>query len=216
MKLKHYIQDLIDRKEIEVDSSAQSSPNANLKIYQNAFPKHTSGTGPGNPTQSSEQGKGKQAENADRKDYTNAYINYDNLIGCISQVQSSINVIHVKGVDTQCAITTRRGRITVAGVGPAPSVGTQYNILEHLGNTPAQISILDLLRTSPAYQEILNKALHDSHVPSDINLTEFQNLVGHLSTSCGVSFRPTDIPSNETDHNLPLCIAVMVKIFSIK
>jgi hypothetical protein len=38
MKLKDYVQDLIDRKEITV--GAQTSPNAGLQIYQNAFPPH--------------------------------------------------------------------------------------------------------------------------------------------------------------------------------
>ncbi len=38
MKLKDYVQDLIDRKEIIV--GAQTSPNVGLHIYQNAFSPH--------------------------------------------------------------------------------------------------------------------------------------------------------------------------------
>ena len=92
----------------------------------------------------------------------------------------------------------------------------QYNIIEHLGNMSAQISILDLLCTSPIYREILDSALHESHVPIDINATEFRNLVGHLSTPCALSFKTSDIPKVEPDHTLPLRITIMVSNFSIK
>ena len=80
----------------------------------------------------------------------------------------------------------------------------------------AQISILDLLHTSPVYREILDSALHESHVPTDINATEFRNLVGHLSTPCALSFKTTDIPEVEPDHTLPLRIAIMVSQFAVK
>ena len=43
MQLKDYVQDLIDRKEITV--GAQTSPNSNLQIYQNAFPSHNQNPG---------------------------------------------------------------------------------------------------------------------------------------------------------------------------
>jgi len=81
---------------------------------------------------------------------------------------------------------------------------------------PIQISILDLLQTSPLYQEILDSTLRESHVPSDINATEFHNLVGPILASCALSFKTTDIPAVEPDHILSLCIAVMVLDFAVK
>ncbi|WP_044908681.1 retropepsin-like aspartic protease, partial [[Clostridium] innocuum] len=81
---------------------------------------------------------------------------------------------------------------------------------------PAQISILDLLRTSPIHQEILDKALKEGHVPTDINTTQFETLVGHLSAACALSFKESDIPDVAPDHTLPLRIAVMVRDFAIK
>lgn len=75
----------------------------------------------------------------------------------------------MKGTDTNCAVTTRCGHIIVADASTTSSSRAQYNLLEHLGNTPAQISILDLLRTLPVHQEILNKALQESHVPNNID-----------------------------------------------
>lgn len=94
-------------------------------------------------------------------------------------------------------------------------LATQYNILEHLGNMPTQISILDLLLTIPLYREILNNTLHESHFPSDINAIEFRNLVGHLFISCALSFKPSGVPEIGPDHILPLYIAIMVSDFTI-
>ena len=88
--------------------------------------------------------------------------------------------------------------------------------MEHLGNMPAQNSILDLLCTSPVYKDILDSALIESRVPSDINATNFCNLVGHLSSSCALSFKPTNIPMVEPDHTLPLHIAIMISNFVVK
>ena len=81
---------------------------------------------------------------------------------------------------------------------------------------PTQISILDLLRTSPLYQEILDSTLRESRIPSDINATEFHNLVGYLSASCALSFKTTNILVVEPDQTLPLRIAVMVSNFVVK
>lgn len=81
---------------------------------------------------------------------------------------------------------------------------------------PAQISILDLLCTSHVYKDILDSALIESCVPSDINATDFFNLVGHLSSSCALSFKPTEIPVVEPDHTLLLHKAIMVSNFAIK
>lgn len=192
-------------------------------MYQNSFPPHNTNLGkaPTNPPINKPNNtQGKQGDNRDKsQNYTLVYLDYGSLISCISQVEPSINVINIKGLDTQCALATRRTRLNITGPPiyapsrPPPSraspsesssLGLQYNILEHLGNTLAQISILDLLQTSPLYQEVLNNTLHESRVPSNINATEFCNLVGHLSASCALSFKTTDIPVFELDHILPL------------
>lgn len=91
-----------------------------------------------------------------------------------------------------------------------------YNILEYLGNMPTKISILDLLCTSPLYKEILDSVLHESRIPTDINAIEFRNLVGHLSTSCALSFKTSNILFIELGHILPLSIAIMVSNFEDK
>ena len=44
-----------------------------------------------------------------------------------------------------------------------------YDMLSQLGKTPAQISILELLTTSPIHKEILETTLLESHVLENIN-----------------------------------------------
>lgn len=81
---------------------------------------------------------------------------------------------------------------------------------------PTQISILDLLHSSPLYKDILDSSLIESHIPIDINAIDFRNLIGNLSSSCALSFKTIDIPFVEPNHTLPLCIAIMVSTFTIK
>lgn len=193
---------------------AQPSPNAGLMMYQNVFPPHNMNLGkaPANAPIKPNNAQGKQG---DKQNYTSAYLDYGSLISCITQVEPSVNVINIKGPNTQCVVATHQAwlKITVPSISmhvrspptwPPPSwafpsdshsLGPQYNILEHLGNTLAQISILDLLRTRPLYQEILDSTLCESCIPSNINTTDFCNLVSHLSASCSLSFKTTDIPA---------------------
>jgi hypothetical protein len=158
MQLKDYVQDLIDQKEVTVGAS--TSPNAGLQIYQNAFPPHNNigkAAVPNNNNNSKANINPPKPNNP--QDNTSAYLNYGSMIGCISQVEPSINVINIRGPNNQCTVTTRRTRVNITGPPTSAPSKAQYDILEHLGNMPAQISILDLLRTSPVFKEILDNAL---------------------------------------------------------
>ena len=126
MQLKDYVQDLIDRKEITV--GAQTSPNPGLKIYQNAFPSHNQNSGK-NPLQNNTVNNTNQKNNAQAKqgdkgnpsqDYTLAYLDYGNLIGCVSKTKPSVNVISIQGPNNECVVTTRQTRFNIARP-PAPT-----------------------------------------------------------------------------------------------
>ena len=73
-------------------------------MYQNVFPPHNTNQGKAlaNPlVNKSNNTPGKQGDNQDAsQDYTSAYSDYGSLIGFISQVEPSVNVINVKGPDT--------------------------------------------------------------------------------------------------------------------
>ena len=80
----------------------QPSPNVGLMMYQNDFPPHTTNQGkaPANPPGDKPNNTlGKQSDNREAsQDYTSAYLNYGSLIGCISQVEPSINIINIINV----------------------------------------------------------------------------------------------------------------------
>lgn len=86
---------------------AQASPNVGLLIYQNAFPPHNKNVGKAlvkNPTTKNAKKPNnvptKQCDNHNKShNYTLTYLDYSNLIGCISQIEPSINVINIKGLD---------------------------------------------------------------------------------------------------------------------
>ena len=73
-----------------------------------------------------------------------------------------------------------------------------------------QISILDLLCTSPQHQKILDQALKESVVPDNIDVAQFQAMVGSLSTSQHITFSPQDIPKDKPNHNDPLYLKVFI------
>lgn len=91
----------------------------------------------------------------------------------------------------------------------------RYDLLDQLGKTPAQISILELLKTSPVHKEILEQALLQSHVPDNINPTQFQALIGNLASQQHIIFNSKDAPANE-DHNKPLHIEALIYKHKVK
>lgn len=136
-----------------------TSSNSQLQIYQNTFPKHTQGDSTSNANSMSNNNNN-QNNSTNNISYKNVPSNYDGIVMCISQVEPRVSMIRAKGKDSQCVVTTHRTHIFIPGPStssqPTP-MSSQYNILDHLGKTLAQIFILDLLKSSPVHQEILTK-----------------------------------------------------------
>jgi len=129
---------------------------------------------------------------------------FDSVVGQIEESFSHVNTvtIRVQSQTPDCVVTTRRGRVTIHGATNQPTAADQpsssaltntlafkYNLLDHLGKTPAQITILELLHTSLLHKEILDKALMETQVPTDINVEQFQAMVAHLATPHSHLFR---------------------------
>lgn len=198
MKLKIYIQDLIDRGEIEVANAKPGNNNGKLKMYQEPFLKN-------------DKGKGLSSSTVNY-DYTNHIASFDSLVGRIEPTDIHVNVITVQGANplpsqsrpnpariviqgatpstsyspNDCNVTTHQGRVTMQGDPPPPkpppmSSTHRYDLLDQLGKTPAQISILEILKTSSIHKEILEQALLESRIPNNINATQFQALIGNLA-----------------------------------
>lgn len=154
MKLKIYIQDLIDRGEIEVANAKPGNNNDKLKMYQEPFPKNDKGKG--------------SSSNAMGYDCANHVTSFNFLVSRIEPADNYVNVITIQGVNppssqsrpnpariviqgvtpstshfqNDCNATTRRGRVTIQRVPPPPnpppmSSTHRYDLLDQLGKTPA-------------------------------------------------------------------------------
>jgi len=153
--LKDLNQNLIDRKQITFDDEPPTqNTNKDLNMYKEPFPNHGQGPNP-------DKGKG----------VNKASTSYDSIVGHFEE--SRVSTLTIKGKSTDCVVTTRHGRVTLRGPTPSPPTQSNYNLVEHLGKTPTQISILDILLSLPAHKAVLEKALQESLVPNNIAVTDF-------------------------------------------
>lgn len=96
------------------------------------------------------------------------------------------------------------------------STAKQYNLVDQLQKTHAQISILELLKLSPTHKEILERALIDTTVSKDLDIDQFQTMVGHLTTPHCLSFTEEDNMSLQHPHNAPLQIEIPIHKMHVK
>ncbi|GLJ14817.1 hypothetical protein SUGI_0240950 [Cryptomeria japonica] len=195
-------------------------------MFKEPFPKH-------------DKGKAKAAD--DQTNYNRASYNYDSTINHISMDNyvSTIIIkdkmpenstqrpkIVLKGIGSsseptsECNVTTCRGKFTLQG---APTKNTassstkpEYDLVEQLGKTSTLIYILELLRISPTHKAILDKILRDTVVPTDLNVDQFQAMVGYLSIPHSITFTKADDASISQPHNAPLHIEAFIHKHRIK
>ena len=89
-----------------------------------------------------------------------------------------------------------------------------YDVLSQLGKTPTQISILEILTTSPIHKEILETTLLESHVPKNINASQIMIL--NLVVQKHLVFIDKDFQGPSIHHNMLLHIEVLIQKHKIK
>ena len=75
---------------------------------------------------------------------------------------------------------------------------------------PAQISIFELLELSPLHKDLLEKALHSTNIPIDIDAEQFQDMVNHISSPHHLTFSKEDDRAPSHPHNLSLHVEVQI------
>lgn len=157
-KLKNLIQDPIDQGDITVDTN--KSANTNHTIFKDPFVKHDKG----------------KASILGTQDNTTNYtkVLHDYTINAISAGDKIVFNIIVNPRDKDCAIITCRSTVTLQGIpSNTPLTAGNYNLVEQLKKTPAQISLFELLCILPNHRAILDKGLQDSVVVRDIDKNAF-------------------------------------------
>ncbi|XP_071921398.1 uncharacterized protein [Coffea arabica] len=83
---------------------------------------------------------------------------------------------------------------------------SEYKTVEQLDGMPAQISFLNLLLTSELHREALLKILNEAHVPKDIPVDKFSNIVGNVLAANYIAFSDDDLTAKGIGHNRALYI----------
>ena len=85
-----------------------------------------------------------------------------------------------------------RGPVAVAPEIPPPArraeVAESYDVAQHLKRIPAQISIFDLLQTSPLHRDAFSKVLQNTHVSSSTPPDDLQAIIGLVTAPQPITF----------------------------
>ncbi|XP_071918759.1 uncharacterized protein [Coffea arabica] len=85
---------------------------------------------------------------------------------------------------------------------------SEYNIVEKLSKSPAQITMLDLLFSSDVHRDALIDVLTRAQIPRDISVDNFSNVVGGVLFNKQIAFSDDELPTEGIGHNKALYITV--------
>ncbi|XP_071909661.1 uncharacterized protein [Coffea arabica] len=85
---------------------------------------------------------------------------------------------------------------------------SEYNVVEKLSKSPAQISMLDLLFSSDMHRDALLEVLTKSQIPKDISIVNFSHIVGSVLSTKQITFSDDELPAEGIGYNKALYIAV--------
>ncbi|XP_027062880.1 uncharacterized protein [Coffea arabica] len=85
---------------------------------------------------------------------------------------------------------------------------SEYNIVEKLSKSPAQISMLDLLFSSDTHRDALLEVLTKARIPKDISVDNFSHVVGNVLFTKQIAFSDDELPAEGIGHNKTLYIVV--------
>ncbi|XP_071901900.1 uncharacterized protein [Coffea arabica] len=78
---------------------------------------------------------------------------------------------------------------------------SEYNVIEKLSKSPAQISMLDLLFSSDVHRDALLEVLTKAQIPRDISVDNFSHVVGNVLFTKQIIFSDEELPSEGIGHN---------------
>ncbi|XP_071921768.1 uncharacterized protein [Coffea arabica] len=85
---------------------------------------------------------------------------------------------------------------------------SEYNVIEKLSKSPAQISMLDLLFSSDVHRDALIEVLTKAQIPRDISVDNFSHVVGSVLFTKQITFSDDELPAEGIGHNKALYIVV--------
>ncbi|XP_027067891.1 uncharacterized protein [Coffea arabica] len=85
---------------------------------------------------------------------------------------------------------------------------SEYNVVEKLSKSLAQISMLDLLFSSDMHRDALLEVLTKTQIPKDISIVNFSHIVGSVLSTKQITFSDDELPAEGIGHNKALYISV--------
>ncbi|XP_010064644.2 uncharacterized protein LOC104451747 [Eucalyptus grandis] len=85
---------------------------------------------------------------------------------------------------------------------------SEFNVVDQLRKLSAQISLLELFKSSEKHRDILLKVLNKVHVPETIDEVQLEEFVGAVLLKDQISFTDEDLPPDGPNHTKALHISV--------
>ncbi|XP_016480683.2 uncharacterized protein LOC107801803 [Nicotiana tabacum] len=91
-----------------------------------------------------------------------------------------------------------------------------YEIIDQLRKSPAQVSLLSLLMNSTEHQKVLIKTLNEAYVPIKTIVEQLERMAERFFIVNQISFRKNDFPPEGAAHNKALYLTVKCEGYYVK
>ncbi|XP_075088327.1 uncharacterized protein LOC142170335 [Nicotiana tabacum] len=91
-----------------------------------------------------------------------------------------------------------------------------YEIIDQLRKSPAQVSLLSLLMNSTEHQKVLIKTLNEAYVPIETTVEQLERMAERFFTINQISFSKNDLPPEGATHNKALHLTVKCEGYYVK
>uniref|UniRef100_A0A1S3YX47 G-patch domain-containing protein n=1 Tax=Nicotiana tabacum TaxID=4097 RepID=A0A1S3YX47_TOBAC len=91
-----------------------------------------------------------------------------------------------------------------------------YEIIDQLRNSPAQVSLWSLLMNSTEHQKVLIKTLNEAYVPIETTVEQLERMAERFFMINQISFSKNDLPPEGAAHNKALHLTVKCEGYYVK
>ncbi|XP_075103481.1 uncharacterized protein LOC142178056 [Nicotiana tabacum] len=91
-----------------------------------------------------------------------------------------------------------------------------YEIIDQLRKSPAQVSLLSLLMNSTEHQKVLIKTLNEAYIPIETTVEQLERMAERFFTINQISFSKNDLPPKGATHNKALHLTVNCEGYYVK
>ena len=111
---------------------------------------------------------------------------------------------------SKCTVEPVRNRVTTEEAEEFLKIirNSEYNVIQQLNKSLAQISILALLLSSDVQRETLLKVLKETCIPTGVTESSFEGMVSMVLATNQISFTDDELPPEGRKYTLPMHIMI--------